>query len=263
MIFYLGTHRPVWLTRTDVPLLLSRRSLAAYRTLPRALGRWALDSGAFTELKDHGEWTVSPADYAADVRRFEAEVGNLAWAAPQDWMCEPFILEKTRLGVAAHQRLTLENYRELRQLAPDQPWVPVLQGWTEADYLRHADQYDTFACDLEQQPLVGLGSVCRRQNTAMVESLIRRLERRGIRLHPFGFKLGGLARVAGKLASSDSLAWSRAARWEDPLPGCSHAHCTNCMTYALWWRGKVLRVVEKAERVDQPLLLDSTAAAGA
>jgi hypothetical protein len=41
-----------------------------------------------------------------------------------------------------------------------------------------------------------LGSVCRRQDTGMVESLVRDLHAQGIRLHGFGFKVLGLARCA-------------------------------------------------------------------
>ena len=57
--FYLGTHHPSWLRKTDVPLFVSRRRLAGLKTLPRARGPWALDSGGFQELILHGEWTVS------------------------------------------------------------------------------------------------------------------------------------------------------------------------------------------------------------
>ena len=54
--FFLGSHRPAWLQRTALPLFLSDRTLRRYRTLPVACGPWALDSGAFTELSQHGTW---------------------------------------------------------------------------------------------------------------------------------------------------------------------------------------------------------------
>jgi hypothetical protein len=62
----------------------------------------------------------------------------------------------------------------------------------------------------------------------------------GLRLHLFGFKLRGLARVGHLAASSDSLAWSYAARKRPPLPGCRHKSCANCLRYALAWRSRVL-----------------------
>ncbi len=48
---------------TDVPLFLSHQTLAGRRSLPRALGPWALDSGGFTEPSLHGRWTLSAKDY--------------------------------------------------------------------------------------------------------------------------------------------------------------------------------------------------------
>ena len=57
------------------------------------------------------------------VRRYADEIGNLAWAAAQNWMCEPWIVEETGLSVAEHQRRTIENYLELRTKAPELPWL--------------------------------------------------------------------------------------------------------------------------------------------
>ena len=76
LAFWLGTHEPSWLRRTDVPLFVSTRRLQRLRRLPSAVGPWALDSGGFTELSMFGEWQTSPAQYAAHVRRYAAEVGE-------------------------------------------------------------------------------------------------------------------------------------------------------------------------------------------
>jgi hypothetical protein len=48
-------------------------------------------------------------------------------------MCEPFMLAKTGLTVAEHQVRAVTNYLELRGLAPDLPFVPLLQGWSRDD----------------------------------------------------------------------------------------------------------------------------------
>lgn len=239
MRFYLGTHQPHWLATSDVPLFVSRRRLAGRRSLPRARVPWALDSGGFTELAMHGRWTVSAAQYAAEARRFRDEIGRMEWAAPQDWMCEPWMLARTGLSVAEHQRRTVDNLLELRALAPDLPWVPVLQGWALTDYLAHVEMYDRAGVDLRAEPLAGLGSVCRRQGMAEAERIVRALAALGIRLHGFGFKLAGIARCADALASADSMAWSYAARRESPLPGCQHRNCANCWRYARRWYGRV------------------------
>jgi hypothetical protein len=52
------------------------------------------------------------------VRRYRDEIGCLDWAAPQDWMCEPFILAKTGLSVREYRR-TVASYLRLTELAPD------------------------------------------------------------------------------------------------------------------------------------------------
>lgn len=240
MIFYLGTHHPGWLTHVDVPLFVSRRRLVRYKTLPRAATNWALDSGGFTELSMFGGWTVTAPQYASEVRRFRDEIDLMDFAAPQDWMCEPFILDKTGRTLAEHQRLTLENYEELLSLAPDLPWLPVLQGWSVDDYLRHVDAYIERGHDLEY---AGLGSVCRRQATTEIATVVEKLVSCGLQLHGFGVKTQGLDKYGPLLRSADSLAWSFAARRAGtPLEGCiGHKNCANCLRYALQWRGKVYR----------------------
>lgn len=261
--FYLGTHQPQWLADArfaDVPLFVSRRRLAERKTLPRALGDWALDSGGFTELQMHGRWTIGPRAYADEVRRFRDEVGGLAWAAPQDWMCEPIVIAGgqaargivfagTGLSVEEHQRRTVENFLELRSIAPDLPFVPVLQGWEVFDYWRCEERYARAGVDLAREPVVGVGTVCRRQGTAAATTIMRTLAAGGLRLHGFGFKVLGIRASVDDLSSADSLAWSDTARRSDPLPGhdkpgpgrrTGHINCANCAEYALGWRSRLV-----------------------
>ena len=249
MKFYLGAHHPDWLAKAGVPLFVSRRSLMKRRTFPRAIAPWSLDSGSFTELTLHGRWTLSPAAYVAEVRRYRDEIGMMDWSAPQDLMCESFMLARTGLSVAEHQRLTVANLLELRSLAPELPIIPVLQGYTFGDYLDCAELYDRAGIDIAAEPLVGLGSVCRRQNTTRVAHLVAHLADDGLRLHGFGFKRTGLAAAGEHLTSADSLAWSYHARREPPLPGCNtHKNCANCVRFALAWREDTLAGIERAAR---------------
>lgn len=245
MKFYLGTHHEAWLGRLDnVPLFVSHRRLMGRKTLPRAKGGWALDSGAFTELSQYGEWRTTPKEYVTAVRRYRDEVGGMEWAAPQDWMCEPHILAKTGGTVRGHQVRTVTNYLELRHMAPDLPFVPVLQGWTQDDYMRCVGAYAQAGVDLTDEALVGLGTVCRRQATQEIEDIVVRLAAEGLKLHGFGVKVRGLARYANALASADSLAWSFQARRSPPLEGCvGHINCANCVKYALQWRDRVVEAI--------------------
>jgi hypothetical protein len=190
--FYLGTHLPAWFAHVDVPLFVSHRRLQRQKTWPAASGPWALDSGGFTELSTYGEWRTTSADYVTAIGRYRDEIGRLDWCSPQDWMCEPFMVTKTGKTVAEHQRLTVDNFLQLRTLAPDVPFVPVLQGWTVDDYLRHVDQYAAAGIDLPNLPRVGVGSVCRRQDTDAARYIFTRLAGLGIRPHGFGVKTTGL-----------------------------------------------------------------------
>ncbi|MFF8599537.1 hypothetical protein ACF065_25975 [Streptomyces sp. NPDC015232] len=251
MRFYLTTHKRHWVRVTGVPLFLKAEHFTQARTLPQALGPYAVDSGGFTELQQHGRWTRSPRQYVDDLRRIWEGVGPFDWAAPQDWMCEPIVIAGgqagpitfagTGLSVAEHQRRTVANFLELRSLAPDLPIIPVLQGWELQDYEHCLSLYERAGVDLAREPTVGLGSVCRRQSTREGAAIVTTLAAHGLRLHGFGFKTLGLEQVGHLLASADSLAWSYHARKRPPLPGhTTHKNCANCLDYALKWRSRVL-----------------------
>jgi len=232
--FLVGLPEPAWLERVDVFAFVSRTRLARRKRLPRARTWWALDSGGFTEIKRHGRWTITAAEYVAEVRRYVEQIGMLAWAAPMDWMCEPDQIARTGLSVIEHQRRTVANYIELRQLAPDLPFVPVIQGWTVADYLRCVQMYADAGVDLAALPVVGIGSVCRRISPTAVWLVISALHAAGVRnMHGFGVSASALPLVADMLVSSDSQAWSGAARSE--TDGCPEGKvdCRNCLHAAV------------------------------
>jgi len=251
MLFYLGVHQPRFLAQTSVPLFVSHQRLKDRKKLPRALGPWALDSGGFTELSRKGYWSISPKDYVLSVRRYAQEIGNLQWAAIQDHMCEPFILAKTGRSLQQHQESTVQSYLDLMSLAPDLPWTPVLQGFALDDYLRCFDLYQAKGVDLRSLPLVGVGSICRRQGTTEAVLILRKLASLGLNLHGFGFKTLGLYRVSDLLASSDSMAWSFHARHSAPLPGHTHKTCANCLELALLWRGNLLNELNQRKHISE------------
>lgn len=242
MIFYLGTDNAAWLKRTGTPLFISHRTLSRCKTYPRAVGRWALDSGAFTSVSSIGGFTETAKEYALRVRIYAGEIGNLQWAAPQDWMCEPFILAKTGLDLREHQRRTVTNFCRLQQIEPGR-FIPVLQGWTLDDYLRCMELYDAEDVILDREPLVGLGSICRRQNTTEAEQIITRLHAEGLRLHAFGFKRTGLGRVAHILESADSMAWKNDMRSSGRPNSHPVGDGMTRMDYALLWREKTMRAI--------------------
>lgn len=181
-----------------------------------------LDSGAFTELNLHGKYRHGVEEYAAELYRLHTQgVVRILAAVAQDYMCEAFMLEKTGLTVVDHQRLTIERYDALvaeldRLFGGDCPFpvLPVLQGYSPADYVRHVVAYGD---RLKPGMWVGVGSVCKRNSepgliAEVLEPIVRL--RPDLRLHGFGVKQTALfnAAVREYFDTTDSMAWSYAAR---------------------------------------------------
>jgi hypothetical protein len=234
-----------------VPVMVSHGRLRSRRTLPRATAPWVCDSRGFTELSQHGRWTIGARGYAAALGRYANEVGQLQWASPQDWMCEPHILAKTGLSVAEHQQLTVESVLLLRELT-DVHVIPVLQGWTLGDYLACVDLYAAHGIDLRTEPVVGLGSVCRRQASGEIATIVSAISAMGIRLHGFGVKTQAMDSYGPLLTSADSFAWSYGMRRR--VRHCAHGltrWAANCPSCAAAWR---LDVLDRLGAATQPAL---------
>ena len=213
MKFYIGLHQPSDAAHFDQAFISINRVRTRIRPVP--CQDWILDSGAFTELHRHGRYRSSPADYALAVNRLAGINQGLRVAVSQDYMCEPHILVKTGLTLADHQRLTIQRYKDLRDLITPNVYVmPVLQGYSRQSYLDHIDQYGHL---LGPGAYVGVGSVCKRNgNMRVIETILVAIKnkRPDLRLHGFGLKATALMSgvVRDCLYSADSMAWSFNAR---------------------------------------------------
>lgn len=209
--FYVGLHQPPDARRfarcmVSVNRLRDRRS-------DFSVNEWLMDSGAFTEVAKHGGYRDGVEAYATQVNRWAA-CGDLVAAVAQDWMCEPFVVQRTGKSVEEHQRLTIERYDALLPLVTGTYVMPVLQGYAPTEYIRHMRDYGS---RLGRHAWVGVGSVCKRNGDpdAIVSVLLAiKDERPDLRLHGFGVKKASLGdpRVRSLLYSADSMAWSFAAR---------------------------------------------------
>nr|WP_158073553.1 hypothetical protein [Actinophytocola xanthii] len=232
---------------------MSLRTMEKYRddwdNHPKAFVSWILDSGAYTEISKYGEWRYDPDLFGSVVTRVLDNVATPpAFCAPQDYPCETGSLSASGLTVAEHQEFTIESECYLRSEFRHVPWIPVLQGWKLSEYVDHVARYLAAGIDLTSEPLVGLGSVCRRTATHTVDEIITTLHGMGIRLHGFGVHRSVLARCGHLLYSADSMGWSRSARWRSrAMPGCDHeGNCTNCAEFASRWYHTTLDVAERS-----------------
>ena len=212
--FFVGVHQPSDAKRLGpVFVSVTRLSGPKGRKTKFTDQPWILDSGAFTTLARNGGYPNPPSAYAEIIRRWAAP--NLVAAVAEDYMCEPFMLAKTGLTVADHQRLTIERYDEL--LTHDLGGVrvmPVLQGYDPADYVAHIRAYGP---RLAFGAYVGVGSVCKRNgDPGAVLAVLKAIKdaRPDLRLHGFGLKSTSLKveAIRALLASCDSMAWSYRAR---------------------------------------------------
>jgi len=218
--FFVGIHQPV--DTKHFPLACVSIHRVEKRKKPLGCKRVLIDSGAFMKLSLHGCYPEPVEVYACQLHRLHTKgVVRIAAAVAQDYMCEPFMLAKTGLTVAEHQRLTIERYDALLAALRDLfdgptpfPIMPVLQGFTPEEYIVHLRAYgDRLAPGM----WVGVGSVCKRQgDPAAILAVLRAIkaERPDLRLHGFGVKLTALknAEIRGLLHSADSMAWSFSAR---------------------------------------------------
>ena len=212
--FFVGMHQPADAWRVPRAFVSVHRLAGRIRGFP--VNDWIMDSGAFTTILKHGGYPMPVEDYAWRIRAW-ARNGNLLAAVAQDYMCEPHMLAITGLTVADHQRLTIERYDALMQCATAGVYImPVLQGYKPEEYADHVQAYGD---RLSVGAWVGVGSVCKRNGRPdAIVAVLRAIlaVRPDLRLHGFGLKTTSLAdaRVLGMLHSADSMAWSRAARWD-------------------------------------------------
>lgn len=172
-----------------------------------------MDSGAFTEISTHGHYRHSVAEYADQIRRWKTN-GTLLAAVAQDYMCEPFIVEKTGLSIPEHQRLTVQRYDALLTEDTGVYILPVLQGFAPDDYVTHLQLYGD---RLAHGQWVGVGSVCKRNGDPRAVAAVLmaiKAARPDLRLHGFGLKTTALADpyITSMLETADSMAWSFHAR---------------------------------------------------
>tara|TARA_Y100000593_G_scaffold94687_1_gene195127 strand:- start:2808 stop:3659 length:852 start_codon:yes stop_codon:yes gene_type:complete len=214
------------------------------RKSPLNVGRWMLDSGAFSQVTQYGDFTMSPKEYVELAVRFQ-DCGDLACIVTQDYMCEPQVIAHLKsMGIQAswrlHQRKTVDRYKQILVEGDRQglkvPIMPVLQGWEVEDYMEHwalyvgvnraldrksRNVYLPHGYNHDQPQWLGLGSTCKRNaKPTVVSQILDTLpwdyvnEQDDFRIHAFGLKTTALKHglIKDRLYSSDSFAYDFHAR---------------------------------------------------
>ena len=214
MRFFTGLHQPSDAQHFDAAFVAVNR--LRNRKSCFMVFDWIMDSGAFTTIATHGGYPLPVSAYAQDIRAIlkRQTHGRMLAAVAQDYMCEAWMIEKTGLTIAEHQRLTVERYDALIAEDVGVYIMPVLQGYAVEDYVAHVRQY---GARLAQGAWVGVGSICKRNgNPRAIEAVLLAThnERPDLRLHGFGLKTTALSSglVQELLYTADSMAWSFAAR---------------------------------------------------
>jgi len=200
---------------------------------------WIMDSGAFSEININGRYTFTPEEY---LRYIEMHQPSLFFN--MDYMCEPFVLERTGLSVREHQTRTIENQIRIMDLLDKYDirgeFCGCIQGWNIKDYLNHIDALKAQGLIT---PRMGVGSVCRRNSKAQIVEVLQAVKNElpTIKLHGFGVKTDILKEplIYECLDSCDSMAWSFDGRRIETKP-CHNCHstcknCANCHIYMLKW----------------------------
>jgi hypothetical protein len=238
LMLYVRAFNPIWIETATVPVVVQADRLFGRKKWPRAQVPWGLDSGSLARKASIID-QVDQRQYGQLATFVHNQVGQLQWAAVQDWPCEDEALKQTGMSVNMHQNRTVWSYLDLREKFPDVPWMPILHGRTREDYFDHMGIWDKHGVDIQAALVVGVGSICKR-DPLTVARILRLVSRNHIAAHAFGADIRAIK--TAPMLSCDSWAWQVKARYNRiRLPGCTkHQVCSNCLRYATQWHGEVL-----------------------
>lgn len=218
---------------------------------------FALDSAGYTAMKNWqakgpqaGIGGVFPWSYAQYIEL--ALLLNPRWWSQPDLCCEPEIarnqgeIDYRIRATATFLEGTLQVVHDW-SAAAGMSWarpMPIIQGWSVDDYLRSLDlTLEVWGrWSSAPPPLIGVGSVCRRNLTHPSHgllSIISALELHlpsSSRLHLFGVKGSALStlKTFPCVASVDSMAYDFGARVKSRLTGTSNNLAHRCAEMSSW-----------------------------
>lgn len=223
--------RKYWDWMHNVPTLLPASSWSRpewkFRLKPvpmnPAIDDVAADCGGFVATFKRGGYTYTSDEYVT----WLDQLPKLTWAATMDYCCEEEITGKNDGVVRERQQRTSEMAYHFWSTYNHLPWawVPTVQGWTVADYVRHARELRPLIQEMQRASgpafRVGIGTLCRRASAAMVAQVVKAVafELPGVPLHLWGVKLTALQsrHPLYQVVSVDSAAWDQGGMGRDGI----------------------------------------------
>lgn len=192
--------------------------------LPPQMQHVAADCGGFVATKIWGDYKYSPSEYVEWLLGF----GNrIRWAATMDYCCEKEVAENAGIVRERQQKtsaLAYQFWRDYRQSSWD--WTVTIQGWTVADYRRHAFELKPLLKSFQSMNKghwrVGIGTLCNRKDSEEVRRIIWTVADTlgAMPLHLWGVKedvFTGRKALPHQIVSSDSATWSSVWRRDKAL----------------------------------------------
>jgi hypothetical protein len=167
-----------------------------------------IDSGGFTAAKRWGRYPWTPAQYADWIAEESRDV-QLDFCATMDYACEKTVNRSILTTNKERIEESIQNELACRQVAPDLPWLPVLQGDNLAE--REFDLSLRRRLGLIPATFAGLGSICGR-GVVGARQVIKfyRHQLPGVKYHAFGLHVQALDddEVFMAVRSWDSYSWN-------------------------------------------------------
>lgn len=193
-----------------------------------------IDSGGFTAARRWGRYPWSVQQYADFVAAVSRDVA-LDFCAIMDYACEPSVNREIYRSNKERIKATIRNESECFRVAPDLPWLPVLQGDTLEE--RAFDIAIRRRMGMLPGEHAGIGSMCGRGRAGAVETILfYRDQLPGVKFHCFGMHIQALDDdfCFDAVRSWDSYGWNwgRGAKNKDrppeylKRPGESHTQLT-------------------------------------
>lgn len=220
----------------------------------------AIDSGGFTAAQKWGKYPWTPQQYTDFIRETARDV-TLDFCAVMDYACEREVNRITYHTNRQRIKATIRNETALKALAPDLPWLPVLQGNTIEE--RSIDINLRAKIGLLPTTFAGIGSICGR-TPSQAQQAIRFYTQHlpGVKFHPFGIHIQALDAddVYWLIKSWDTYSWNwpRGAKNLDRPPEYRHQEGETWSSYTyrlakLYWQNTILPRIEQPRQHILPI----------